>query len=120
MPIINRASKFVAASTRLTTLSQTSVYVVPPNYSAVVRLLLVSNSDSASRNITIKWLHYDTATTNTIIGNHAISGNTFETYFTSDQPFYLHAGDVLYATAGTINVFDVTISVEEYYDPNRG
>lgn len=120
MPITNVGSKFFTESTSLTTTSQTTVYTVPPNYSAIVKLFIASNIDAAARNVTVSWYHADDASTHTIIGNHAVTGNALEVFLDATRPLYLHTGDILYATAATANVFEITVSVEEYYDPNRG
>lgn len=120
MPLTAAGSKFFTESVSLTTTSQTTIYTVPSNYSAVVRLLIVSNTDSSNRNVTIRWYHADDASTHTILGNHAVSGNSYEVVLDANRPLYLHAGDIFYATAGTANLLETTISVEEYYDPHRG
>ena len=119
MPITSTASKFFSNSVDLTTTSQTTVYTVPNNHSAIIRALLLANTDSANRDIDLKWYHKDTASTKSILEGHAISGGTFEAVFNDNVPFYLHAGDILYVTAATANTIIATVSVDEYYDPNR-
>ena len=119
MPITNTASKFFSNSVDLTTTDQTIVYTVPNNHSAIVRALLIANTDTANRNIDLKWHHLDVASTKSILEGHTIDGGTFEAVFNDNIPFYLHAGDILYVTAATANTIIVTISVDEYYDPNR-
>jgi hypothetical protein len=113
-------SKFHTKAYSLTTTNDTTIYTVPNNYSGVIRLLLASNTGSSNANITIKWYHADDAETHTIIGSEQIAGNSHEKLLAGDSPFFVHAGDILKATAGTANVFEMTVSVEEYYDPNRG
>lgn len=119
MPITNTASKFFTESVDLTTTSQTTMYTVPNNHSAIVKALLVANTDTSNRNVTIEWYHADDASTHSILEGHQITGSNFEAIFNDNVPMYLHEGDILYVTATTANTLVVTISVEEYYDPNR-
>ena len=119
MPITNTASKFFTESVDLTSTSQTTIYTVPNNHSAVVKALIIANTDTSNRNIDFKWYHADDATTHSILEGHQISGSNFEAVLNDNVPLYLHAGDILYVTAATANTIVTTISVEEYYDPNR-
>jgi len=119
MPIKNGASKFFTESVDLTSTSQTTIYTVPNNHSAVVKALIIANTDTSNRNIDLKWYHADDATTHSILEGHQITGSNFEAVLNDNVPLYLHAGDILYVTAATANTIVATISVEEYYDPNR-
>jgi hypothetical protein len=118
MPVLGN-SKFFTESKSLTTTADTDIYVVPNNFSSHIEHLLVSNSDTSTRNYTLKWYHADDATTHTILSGHALSGGTFDSVFTVDKPLYLHAGDKVIVAATTANTLIVTVSVEEFYDPNR-
>jgi len=119
MPITNTASKFFTESVDLTSTSQTTIYTVPNNHSAVVKALIIANTDTSNRNIDLKWYHADDASTHSILEGHQITGSNFEAVLNDNVPLYLHAGDILYVTAATANTIVTTISVEEYYDPNR-
>jgi len=119
MPITNSASKFHTESADLTTTSQTLIYTVPNNYSAIVRALIIANTDTSNRNITLKWYHADDTTTHSILEGHAITGSSYEAVINDNVPLYLHSGDKVYITANTANTIVTTISVEEYFDPNR-
>jgi len=119
MPNPNSSSKFLTSSSDLTTTGQTLIYTVPNNYSAIVRTLIIANTDSSNRNITLQWLHADTTTTHSILEGHQISGSNFEAIFTDSLPLFLHEGDKIYVTAATANTIVTTICVEEYFDPNR-
>ena len=119
MPITNAASKFFTESVDLTSTDQTTIYTVPNNHSAIVKALIIANTDSSNRNIDLKWYHADDATTHSILEGHQITGSNFEAVLNDNVPLYLHAGDILYVTAATANTIVTTISVEEYYDPNR-
>lgn len=119
MPVINAASKFFSNSKDHTNTNQITLYTVPSNHSAVVKALIVSNTDSTNRNVTVKWLHASASATYSILENHQITANDFEAVLNDNVPLYLHAGDIVYATAATADTILTTISVEEYYDPNR-
>jgi hypothetical protein len=119
MPITNAASKFFTESVDLTSTDQTTIYTVPNNHSAIVKALIIANTDSSNRNIDLKWYHADDATTHSILEGYQITGSNFEAVLNDNIPLYLHAGDILYVTAATANTIVTTISVEEYYDPNR-
>lgn len=119
MPVTNAASKFYTDSKDITTTTQTTVYTVPNNHSAVIKALLVANTDTANRTITLEWYHKDDNTTKSILVGHSVTGSSFEAVFNDNVPIYLHAGDILYATAAIANTMVITVSVEEYYDPNR-
>jgi hypothetical protein len=119
MPITNAASKFFTESVDLTSTNQTTIYTVPNNHSAVVKALIIANTDTSNRNIDLKWYHADDATTHSILEGHQVTGSNFEAVLNDNVPLYLHAGDILYVTAATANTIVTTISVEEYYDPNR-
>lgn len=113
-------SKYHSESLSLTTTNATTVYTVPNNYSSIVKLLLVSNTGSSNANVTIEWYHSEDDETHTIMGNEQIAGNSHEKLLAADAPMFLHAGDIIKATAGTANTLEMTISAEEFYDPNRG
>jgi hypothetical protein len=119
MPIQDVSSKFYTESSELTTTAQTLIYTVPNNHSAIVRTLLVANTDASNRNMTLEWFHSEDGTTHSILQGHQISGSNFEAIFNDNVPLFLHAADKLYITAATANTLVSTICVEEYYDPNR-
>ena len=118
MPVVGN-SKFFTESIALTTTSDTDVYVVPANFSSHVEHLFVSNNDTSTRNYTVKWYHADDATTHTILLSHSLAGSSYDSVFTVDKPLYLHAGDKLIVAAGTADTLTITVSAEEFYDPNR-
>ena len=119
MPVLSSGSKFVTHATALTTTSDTDCYVVPANFSSHVEHLLITNSDSSNRNYTLKFYESDTATTHTLFSSHAVTGKGSESIFTVDKPLYIHAGDKLIVSAGTINTLTVVIAAEEFYEGAR-
>tara|TARA_E500000318_G_scaffold607_2_gene809 strand:- start:368 stop:727 length:360 start_codon:yes stop_codon:yes gene_type:complete len=119
MPVLSSGSKFVTHATALTTTSDIDCYVVPANFSSHVEHLLITNSDSSNRNYTLKFYESDTATTHTLFSSHAVTGKGSESIFTVDKPLYIHAGDKLIVSAGTINTLTVVIAAEEFYEGAR-
>ena len=117
MPITNTASKLVTKASDLTGTGQVTLYTVPANHTSVVRALIVGNSDSSARNILVQW--NDGSSTTNIFEARAIGANSSEALINDNAPLYLQAGNIVYVTATTANTLLTTISVEEYYDPNR-
>ena len=118
MPIIDRASKYHTTSMVLTTTSDTDVYVVPANFSSHVEHLFISNNNSSNETYTMKFYHADDNTTTTILDTHAASSKAIESIFTVDKPLYLHTGDKIIVAATSANRLVVSVSAEEFYDPN--
>lgn len=119
MPIVDRASKYYTESVSLTTTADTDVYTVPANFSSHVEHFFISNNNSSNINYTLKFYHSDDDTTHTILDSHAVAGKGMESVFTVDKPLYLHTGDKLIVAAGTANELVATVSVEEFFDPNK-
>ena len=117
MPITSIASKLVTKASDLTTTNQTTLYTVPANHTSIVRALIVGNSDSSARNILVQW--NDGSSTTNIFEARAIAANSSEALINDNAPLYLQAGNIVYVTATTADTLLTTISVEEYYDPNR-
>jgi hypothetical protein len=119
MPVLSNGSKFVTHAVALTTTSDTDVYTVPNNFSSHIEHLLITNSDSSNRNYTLKFYQADTATTYTLFSSHAVIGKGSESVFTIDKPLYIHQGDKLIVTAGTVDTLTVVVAAEEFFDPTR-
>ena len=111
--------KFYTESVDLDTTSDTDVYVVPKNHSAVVKNFFISNNTSGNSNYTLKFFHKDDNATHTLLSVHAVIGKEFETIFDDGKPFYMHEEDKLIVAAAVADELVVTICVEEFYDPNR-
>ena len=97
-----------------TTTSRETIYTCPPNYTALVTLLFVSNTDTANRDVTVEWYH---ATENVYytVFTTSVSSKNFLQF--SDGYMVLNAGDRLHITGGAANVIRAIISVEELFDP---
>ena len=94
------------------------LYTVPPAFDAEIDLLQVINGDSSNKTMTIQWYHASSQGYSNIINTKTITANDVYKVIDGDV-LHLHAGDKLIVAAGTANELVATISVEEFYDPNR-
>ena len=118
MPVLG-PSNFHTHSVSLTTTSDTDCYVVPNNFSSHVEHFFISNNNSGGISYTLKFYHKDDNTTHTLLSSHSVDGKSMESIFTIDKPFYMHEGDKLIVAAATANALVVSVSAEEFFDPNR-
>ena len=76
MPITTVSSKLVTQASDLTGTGQVTLYTAPANHTAIVRALIVNNSDSTARNILVQL--NDGSTTTNIFEARAIAANSSE------------------------------------------
>ena len=121
MPLKN-ASKFVTQSITVTaTAAGTSaqlLYQCPINFSAVVTFLLISSGATANKDISLQFYHQETALYKYILRTYRMGSNSVFVV-TSLNSLSLHQGDKLVCFTDSTGNFDVTLSVEEYFDPVR-
>jgi hypothetical protein len=98
--------------------SSNVIYTVPNNHDATVEFMHISNGASSTSNVSIQWYHKDDNTYYTIMNDKSIGGNDIFNVITSDR-LHLHAGDKLTAFNGGSSNMGVTVSVKEYFNPNR-
>lgn len=93
------------------------LYTCPANHDAVIEYLAASNGGTSSQKITIEFYHNDDTTYHQLAKSHSVAGNDSYHLITSNR-FYLHASDKIVCSkdGGT---FDVSISVREFFNPNR-
>jgi hypothetical protein len=93
------------------------LYTCPAVHTATIDMLMVTNGNTSNQKITIEFYHADDTTYHNFIEAKSVSGNTALNVLGSAR-MHLHAGDkiVVSKDGGT---FDVTISVREFYNPNR-
>jgi hypothetical protein len=116
------ASKFTTESINVTATaagaSAQLLYACPTNFSAVVTFLLVSSGAVANKDISIQFYHQETASYKYMLRTYKMgSNNVFVVINTPSM--LLHQGDKLVCFTDSTGNFDVTISVEEYFDPVR-
>jgi hypothetical protein len=119
MPLLNSGSKFVTKVTALSSTNDTDCYVVPANFSSRVENMMISNNHSGSHTFTVKYYEKVANTTYTLIDAHSLASNATTNVFTADKPLYIRAEDKLIVDAGTADTLVITISAEEFFDPNR-
>ena len=99
--------------------SLTSVYTAPANFTAAVKLLALSNIDTSDRTFN---LYYTPSggSPQQIINAYSITTSANIVYIFDDgKPFFMNAGDALSGLGSTANTVIATVSIEEYFDPNR-
>ena len=123
MPIINNsASKFVTESKNITATSGGAsgdvLYTVPPNHSAIITFLFISAGNTNNKHISIQFYHDDDSGYHHILNRLAMANNTIENVSNGSR-FNLHQNDKLVCFSDSSGNFDVTVSVEEFFDPVR-
>lgn len=94
------------------------LYQCPTNFSAVVTFLIVSSGAVANKDISIQFYHQETTTYKYLLRTYRMGSNSAYV-FISVNSLSLHQGDKLVCFTDSTGNFDVTISVEEYFDPVR-
>jgi len=121
MPDLSVA-KFTTESKTITSTSADAsadlIYTVPDNYSAIVRFLHLSNGTNNNKKAYLQFYHNDDATYHYIINGLGMSANTTHDVV-SGNFFTLHQKDKILAYIESGMILDITISVEEYFDPAR-
>jgi hypothetical protein len=122
MPDLSK-SKFQTESKTITSTSADAsadlLYTCPNNYSAIVRYLNLSNGTANNKKAYIQFYHQDDTTYHYIANGIAMGANTTKNLLDGNY-FNLHQGDKILAYIESGMTLDVTISVEEYYNPTRG
>ena len=94
------------------------LYQCPTNFSAVVTFLIVSSGTVGNKDISIQLYHQETATYKYLLRTYRMSANSVFVV-TSSSSLSLHQGDKIVCFTDSTGNFDVTLSVEEYFDPVR-
>ena len=121
MPDLSVA-KFTTESKTITSTSADAsadlIYTVPDNYSAIVRFLHLSNGTNSTKKAYLQFYHNDDTTYHYLINGLSMSGHSTHDVV-SGNFFTLHQKDKLLSFIENGMTLDVTISVEEYFDPAR-
>ena len=116
------SSKFFTESVTVTSTSAGSsadvIYTVPDNFSSIVRYLILSNGTSSTKKAYVQFYHADDTSYHYLAKGLSMAGNSIDS-LSSYGSLNLHEGDKIVAYIETGMDLDITISVEEYYDPNR-
>jgi len=115
-------SKFTTESKTITSTSADGsadvVYTVPDNYSAIVRFLHLSNGTNSTKKAYIQFYHNDDTTYYNLVNGLNMSVHTKHDVV-SGNFFTLHQKDKIVSYIESGMTLDVTVSVEEYFDPAR-
>lgn len=114
-----KLAKIRSVGANLTAGAANTIYTVPPNHTAKVELLFVSNRTSGNKTVSIQWHDLSLGTAYYIVGGYTVSSYS---YLKLDGSYLaLSAGDHIVVTPEAGSTMDATVSVEEYYDPlNNG
>jgi|SRR6056300_2088073 hypothetical protein len=122
MPLLSK-SKFLTESKTITSLLPNGdadlIYTCPNNYSAIVKFLHLSSGIANNKKAYIQFYHGDDGTYHHIVNGLAMGAHT-ATDLVSGSQLYMHQGDKLVGYIEATMSLDVTVSLEEYYDPLRG
>jgi hypothetical protein len=109
--VINVTATAAGASAQL-------LYTCPTNFSSVVTFLIISSGSVANKDISIQFYHQETASYKYILRTYKMGSNSVFVVINTPS-LSLHQGDKLVCFTDSTGNFDVTISVEEYFDPVR-
>ena len=121
MPDLSK-SKFTTESKTITSTSSGSsadvIYTVPDNHSAIVRFLHLSNGTNSTKKAYVQFYHNDDTSYHSLLNGLSMAGNSSHD-IVSGNFFTLHQKDKIVSYIESGMTLDVTISVEEYFDPAR-
>lgn len=116
------ASKFTTESINVTATAADAsaelLYVCPTNFSSVVSFLIISSGPLANKDISIQFYHQETATYRYVLRTYRMSAHSVFVV-TNTPSLSLHQGDKLVCFTDSSGNYDITVSVEEYFDPIR-
>jgi len=103
-------------SVALSSTDLTTVYTCPPNFTAIVRDIFLTNVDGSSAvDATLKYTDTSASATFSLLSTKSIAADDFLRI--EDANIFLEEGDILKAQAGAANDLEVTVFVEEMYKP---
>ena len=116
------ASKFKTEGIRVTATAPNAgaqlVYICPPNFSAIVRLLNIASGPSDNKTIALQFYHVEDSTYHYLLYDYVMTSNSSFNILNAGI-MSLHQNDKIVAHTNSANNFDIIISVEEYFDPVR-
>ena len=115
-------SKFTTESKTITSTSADAsadvIYTVPDNHSAIVRFLHLSNGTTSTKKAYLQFYHNDDTAYHYLVNGLSMAGNSVHEVV-SGNFFTLHQKDKIVSYIESGMTLDVTISIEEYFDPAR-
>jgi hypothetical protein len=107
--------KLRSVGTNLTAGVGNTIYTCPANHTSKVELLFIASNTSGNKTVSIKWHDISLGTDYFIVGGYTISAYNFLKI--DGSYLVLNAGDYLVVTPEAGSAMDITVSVEEYFDP---
>jgi len=103
-------------SVALSSTDLTTVYTFPPNFTAIVRDIFLTNVDGSSAvDATLKYTDTSASATFSLLSTKSIAADDFLRI--EDAYIVLETGDILKAQAGAANDLEVSVFVEEFHRP---
>jgi hypothetical protein len=103
-------------SVALSSTDLTTVYTCPPNFTAIIRDIFLTNVDGSSAvDATLKYTDTSASATFSLLSTKSIAADDFLRI--EDAYIVLETGDILKAQAGAANDLEVSIFVEEFHRP---
>ncbi len=103
-------------SVALSSTDLTTVYTCPPNFTAIVKDIFLTNVDgSAAVDATLKYTDTSASATFSLLSTKSIAADDFLRI--EDAYIVLETGDILKAQAGAANDLEVSVFVEEFHRP---
>jgi len=103
-------------SVALSSTDLTTVYTCPPNFTAIVKDIFLTNVDgSAAVDATLKYTDTSASATFSLLSTKSIAADDFLRI--EDAYIVLETGDILKAQAGAANDLEVTAFIEERHKP---
>jgi hypothetical protein len=103
-------------SVALSSTDLTNVYTCPPNFTAIIRDVFLTNVDGTSAvDATLKYTDTSGSATYSLLSTKSIAADS---YLRLENAYIvLETGDILKAQAGAANDLEVTVFVEEFHRP---
>jgi hypothetical protein len=101
----------------LTAGANNTIYTCPPNYTAKMVLLFVSNHAGNNKTVQIQWNDVSASGLYHIVGGYNLTANAFLKL--DGSYLVLNAGDSVIVTPEAASTMDATITVEEYFEPTQ-
>ena len=103
-------------SVALSSTDLTTVYTCPPNFTAIIRDVFLTNVDgSAAVDATLKYTDTSASATFSLLSTKSIAADDFLRI--ENAYIVLETGDILKAQAGAANDLEVSVFVEEFHRP---
>jgi hypothetical protein len=103
-------------SVALSSTDLTTVYTCPPNFTAIIRDVFLTNVDGSSAvDATLKYTDTSASATYSLLSTKSIAADSYLRL--ENSYIVLETGDILKAQAGATNDLEVTIFVEEFHRP---